>query len=312
MTNDDNDMNMNDNNMQGEPRIEIVGDLHLEEIASGGKRNNHSNDVMGTEGISTCLVAAMGQGGGHVPKIEVVNDDLKLAGSLGDGYAMNNNVYDTDGVAPTQRAESHGNNTMIDVSEEGTPDIELAGKFSDTEVEQAKRVYDPENIACTISAGGGTGSIPKVDVTEINKQPNVEDKERIQWPSLNGETDVQEGDGVIPSRPYSTRKSVMKDGSSFVIAATAIPGVAVPNDGATPDPNNKKNIRIRYLTEREALRLMGQPDDAIDRLFAVEPAKTARYKMAGNSIVVDVLYAIFKGVYVDRTFRRPLTLEDFS
>lgn len=50
------------------PKIEIVGDLHLEKQGRG--RNNHANDVMGVEGISTCLTAAMGEGGGHVPKIE--------------------------------------------------------------------------------------------------------------------------------------------------------------------------------------------------------------------------------------------------
>ena len=50
------------------PKIEIVGDLHLEKQGKG--RNNHANDVMGVDGISTCLTAAMGEGGGHVPKIE--------------------------------------------------------------------------------------------------------------------------------------------------------------------------------------------------------------------------------------------------
>lgn len=291
MTNEDNETT-NENNKQSEPHIEIVGDLHLEEIASGGKRNNHSNDVMGTDGISTCLVAAMGQGGGHVPKIEVMEGGIEMTGRLGEGYAMNNNVYDPNGVAPTQRAESHGNNTMIDVSDLGeTPEIELAGKFSDVDVEQAKRVYEQD-----IDPGDNNG---------------------LEWPSLNGNVKVEEGDGVVPSRPYSTRKSVMKDGSSFVIAATAIPGVAVHNEDDRKEqivttPDGSKSIRIRYLTEREALRLMGQPDEAIDRLFAVEPAKTARYKMAGNSIVVDVLEAIFKGIYVDNSFKpRMKTLDDF-
>lgn len=53
------------------PKIEIAGDLHLEKISSGGKRNNHSNDVLDVEGISTCVTAASRLGGGHVPKIEV-------------------------------------------------------------------------------------------------------------------------------------------------------------------------------------------------------------------------------------------------
>lgn len=62
------------------------------------------------------------------------------------------------------------------------------------------------------------------------------------------------------------------------------------------------DLRIRYLTPRECLRLMGQSEESIDRLMAAEHSKSALYKMAGDSIVVDVLMAIFKGIYIDQTF----------
>lgn len=79
--------------------------------------------------------------------------------------------------------------------------------------------------------------------------------------------------------------------------------------------NVSNTLRIRYLTERECFRLMGQPDDAIDRLFEAIPAKTVRYKLAGNSIVVDCLESIFKGVYIEKSFKKPdpkqITLGDF-
>lgn len=65
------------------------------------------------------------------------------------------------------------------------------------------------------------------------------------------------------------------------------------------------NLRIRYLTPRECLRLMGFDDPSIDRLIAAVPSKTNQYKLAGNSIVVDCLESIFKAIYIDGTFRRP-------
>lgn len=37
---------------------------------------------------------------------------------------------------------------------------------------------------------------------------------------------------------------------------------------------------IRYLTPRECLRLMGQSEDAIDKIMVAEPSKTRQYKMA--------------------------------
>lgn len=52
------------------------------------------------------------------------------------------------------------------------------------------------------------------------------------------------------------------------------------------------NGRVRALTIREALRLMGFPDSYV---IAVSKAQT--YKQAGNSIVVDVLIQLFKQIF---------------
>lgn len=52
------------------------------------------------------------------------------------------------------------------------------------------------------------------------------------------------------------------------------------------------DFRIRKLTPRECWRLMGFKDEYFDRVYAV--SNTQLYKQAGNSIVVDVLRAIFR------------------
>lgn len=54
---------------------------------------------------------------------------------------------------------------------------------------------------------------------------------------------------------------------------------------------------IRMLTEREALRLMGFPDD-----FKQVVSRAQGYKQAGNSIVVDVLIAIYKEIFKTGVF----------
>lgn len=54
----------------------------------------------------------------------------------------------------------------------------------------------------------------------------------------------------------------------------------------------KKKYRIRKLTERECYRLMGFQDKDFDKAARVNSA-TQLYKQAGNSIVVQVLMAIF-------------------
>lgn len=67
--------------------------------------------------------------------------------------------------------------------------------------------------------------------------------------------------------------------------------------------------RIRKLTERECFRLMGVDDKDIDTIQQSGVSKTQQYKIAGNSIVVDVLYHIFRKMFVEtQNESRQLTL----
>ena len=60
-----------------------------------------------------------------------------------------------------------------------------------------------------------------------------------------------------------------------------------------------KKFRIRKLTPRECFRLMGVDDKDIDTIQASGLSNSAQYKLAGNSIVVDVLYYIFRNMFVE-------------
>ncbi|MBO5700354.1 MAG: DNA cytosine methyltransferase [Bacteroidales bacterium] len=61
-----------------------------------------------------------------------------------------------------------------------------------------------------------------------------------------------------------------------------------------------QNYRIRKLTPRECFRLMGVTEENIDKIQAAGISNAQQYKMAGNSIVVDVLYHIFRKMFVDK------------
>ena len=58
--------------------------------------------------------------------------------------------------------------------------------------------------------------------------------------------------------------------------------------------------RIRKLTERECFRLMDVDDADIDKIQAAGISKSQRYKLAGNSICVGVLFHIFRKLFVDK------------
>ena len=67
-------------------------------------------------------------------------------------------------------------------------------------------------------------------------------------------------------------------------------------DGSSPKHNNRvidTDSHVRKLTPKECFRLMGF-DDADFEKASQHNSNTQLYKQAGNSIVVDVLYYIFK------------------
>ena len=85
-----------------------------------------------------------------------------------------------------------------------------------------------------------------------------------------------ERDGVI----YFPKKFLYDDGESVKVAEDEVEG-----------------YRIRKLTPRECFRLMGFSDDDFDKAQSAGISNSQLYKQAGNSIVVDVLYHIYKELY---------------
>jgi DNA (cytosine-5)-methyltransferase 1 len=77
----------------------------------------------------------------------------------------------------------------------------------------------------------------------------------------------------------------------------------VDNEGLAPTVREnhgtvtatQDHLRIRKLTPKECWRLMGFSDDSFEKAEKVN-SNTQLYKQAGNSIVVDVLYEIFKNL----------------
>ena len=66
-----------------------------------------------------------------------------------------------------------------------------------------------------------------------------------------------------------------------------------------PEELKGKNFRIRKLTPKECFRLMGVDDADIDKMQETGISVTAQKKLAGNSIVVDVLFHLFRKLLVE-------------
>lgn len=150
--------------------------------------------------------------------------------------------------------------------------VRIGGLYdSEKTKHQAGSVYDPEGLCATLSTMQGGNQEPIVAIRTANKQ---------------GYDVASDGDGIDLSYPNSTTKrgrvghSVCK-----TLPTTGVQGVL-------------EGTRIRKLTPKECWRLMGFDDESFDKAARVN-SNTQLYKQAGNSIVVDVLMAIFEELFKD-------------
>ena len=78
------------------------------------------------------------------------------------------------------------------------------------------------------------------------------------------------------------------------------PTISAGNNGGGKEPCKilLENKKVRKLTPKEVFRLMGMNDIDIYKIQNTSISDTQQYKMAGNSIVIQVLENIFKNLFM--------------
>ncbi len=160
------------------------------------------------------------------------------------------------------------------------------------------------DFAFTLSTSGGgrpTDNFIIVPVSEIPQNVLPFDEKPVQNPNdllvlpqktKAGYAIAQEGDGVYTNRVQWKRGVVQKGMIPTLKTSCSDVGAVVR------DPNEL--ISIRRLTPRECWRLMGWSEDDIDKVFNGEISNTRLYKLAGNSIVVGCLKAVFQSLFPEK------------
>jgi DNA (cytosine-5)-methyltransferase 1 len=106
---------------------------------------------------------------------------------------------------------------------------------------------------------------------------------KIKNATKKGYLEATDGDGAdISSRMEHHRGTVQKGKTQTL---TTMGG---ENNGVV-----SKDLRIRKLTPKECFRLMGVKDEDFEKV-KVNQSDSSLYHLAGDSIVVNVLMAIFK------------------
>ncbi len=149
----------------------------------------------------------------------------------------------------------------------------LFGKKWQKCFDMGRRVYSVEGLSPTVLTFSGGNTESKVLV------PNYRFYEQAKYTLANNNCEY--GDTID-----AFNKKINKSGISPTIT-TRPDGFKTAILTVTPDS------RIRKLTERECFRLMGVKDIDYEKI-AKNQSKSSLYHLAGDSIVTNVLSAIFK------------------
>lgn len=148
-------------------------------------------------------------------------------------------------------------------------------------------VKQNSNCAKTITTNAGNGMddnfiLDGIDSDEEFFKFDSTNKLLVKEATKKGYAEAHEGDSINLEQPNSkTRRG--RVGKQVAQTLNTAPRQAVV----------EPSLRIRKLTPKECFRLTGFDDEDIDVLIENGISNTQLYKQAGNSIVVNVLEAIF-------------------
>lgn len=195
----------------------------------------------------------------------------------------------------------------------------LNSKVNGKQPSVADRCYDTDGIAVAITSGWLQNiAEPRIGAMRGRNPDNPSErgksngmyKQRLEMNengTSNTLTSVQKDNLVVEPRVEQVG-NIYPDTENF---KNRTMGRIYSDNGLSPTINCcgggdrepkivEPQYRIRKLTPREVFRLMGLRDDDIDKIQSAGISNSQQYKMAGNSIVVDVLYHIFRTMFIEK------------
>lgn len=167
-------------------------------------------------------------------------------------------------IARCVKAENHDLGIIM-------ADVNVIGSL-ETKFESTNRIYDVGECSPTLSTMQGGNQEPKILESQIV--------------AMRGRNPDNPSDRALGSLTEQRLEVNMQDTSNCL--------TSVQKDNLLLE---KPQYRIRKLTPRECGRLMSVSDEDIDKMAAVN-SNTQLYKQFGNSIVVDVMCAMFKNLNI--------------
>lgn len=230
------------------------------------------------------------------------------------GTAYRYNIYDTSSISNTFTARGANNNIMI-LEDLDKDKIISVGNINPSNRGMGGEVLYEGGVFRTVPASKSDQRYICVaergrNVDNLNdRTPGLSVEQRLE-PKLDGTTNALTSvnkDNLVLIR-QATKQGYIEceiDGVADLSYPTSNErrgrvidrGTVSPTiQTSSPDIAKIERYRIRRLTPLECYRLMGVSDEDANKMISVN-SETQCYKQAGNSIVVDVMTAMFKNLF---------------
>lgn len=247
--------------------------------------------------------------------IEVMAD-VNVIGSLEAKFESTNRIYDVGGGCSPTLSTMQGGNQEPKILEEQIPcklDKMPNGHLDSLDNAEICDINTPTASAVTSRYYKGIGSHKDnmCIVAMRGRNPNnpsdrtagslTEQRLEVNMQGTsNCLTSVQK-DNLLLENNIQKVGQISSNGSQCgtVISDNGISANLVAGTHGYANSHIATQYRIRKLTPRECGRLMGVSDEDIDKMAAIN-SNTQLYKQFGNSIVVDVMCAMFKSLNINQ------------
>lgn len=240
--------------------MEVLGSIYTE------VSDRFQKGIIGGGDISRCVKA-------EKHDLGVIMADVNVIGSLEAKFESTNRIYDVGGCSPTLSTMQGGNQEPKILESQI---VAMRGRNTDNPSDRTVGSSTEQRLEANMQGASNC-------LTSVQK-----DNLLLEKPLLLG--------GIGKENEFGSQYRQGNRVYSSDACAMALNSQPVGNAGGNSYLYNV-GYRIRKLTPRECGRLMGVSDEDMDKMEAVN-SNTQLYKQFGNSIVVDVMCAMFKNLNI--------------
>ena len=227
-------------------------------------------------GISRCVKAKKHDLG-------VIMANVNVIGSLEAKFESTNRIYDVGGCSPTLSTMQGGNQEPKILEEKRI--VAMRGRNPDNPSDRTKG--SPTEQRLEVNMQGMSNCLTSVQKDNLVMENQVLTPKRTEYGKQIRK--AYESGRIQESRHNMTELEPRQDNISNTLTT-------VQKDNLLLE---KPQYRIRKLTPRECGRLMAVSDEDISKMEEVN-SNSQLYKQFGNSIVVDVMCAMFKNLNIEQ------------